>query len=117
VTIKVGDKVRSSRYIEEYALPARKVGVVVHTYPSKWTDDGLATLYPYEVCFEGEPHKLVVDRGEIEPYRSRVRMFLDRFFPARNAEEEFGTKETVEAFEQVQKAGKDGRVDSHGNPV
>jgi hypothetical protein len=98
-------------------MPAGKTGVVVHTYSSKWTNDGLAVTYPYEIRFKREPETMAVDRYEIEPYRSRFQRFLDRFFPARDAEEEFGTRETVEAFEQVQKAGKDGRVDSYGNPV
>jgi hypothetical protein len=95
-------------------MPAGKAGTVARTYSSDWR---LATIYPYGICFDGEPYMMAVDRDEIEPYRSRFQMFLDRFFPARDAEGEFGTKETVEAFEQVQKAGKDGRVDSYGNPV
>jgi hypothetical protein len=116
VKYQIGDKVQAARELVDYfpgagkrVIPADTVG-----YVSAIFDSGNINTFPYDVNFVGENLVFYANDSDLVPYtepvpvadtRTRWQRFLDRWFPKRDAERDFGTEETAEAFTQVQQNG------------
>lgn len=104
---KVGDRVQASKIASISLMGIRPgwkgtVTEVLEEY----------TTYPYRVHFDKDkfPKRMrdvLVAASEIIAIPPSLwQRFLDRWFPARDAEKHFGTSETMEAFQRVQENGK-----------
>ncbi len=97
---KPGDKVEATETGLE--VPVGTKGKVVGVFSLQHKEP----TYPYDVLFKGIPFKMLVAEEEIRELRNPWVRFLDRVFPKRDAEKDFGSEETVEAFRNVQKHGE-----------
>ena len=97
-----GDHVRTNRVVE-HTIPKGTKGVVKGAYPEAHSS------FPYDVLFDKDGLSFPVAEYEIEPtWRTRLKKWWRK--PAiLDAESYFGNEETVAAFQEAQKEGREDR--------
>lgn len=124
----IGDKVVAAEDLVDWVglgearkkrvTPAGTVGYISGIF--NYGNDG--SVFPYDVNFVDADWVFYANDNDLHPYtepvpvadtRSKWQRFLDHWFPKRDAEREFGTEETAEAFTQVRQSGT--KVTIEGN--